>query len=208
MTTTELSNVDIVVYAIFKLGGVEKKIHTEHIAMESFKLSKQRFCWRLPKYKKFPDKDLVRVTLSNARKKQCGQLIAGRSGVEASGKEADGWMLTPEGTKWIIKNSKRIEQALKIETTAVKRPDIYRILRKFEKEKCYQKFLKYGNLKNINEYDFKDMLSCSPDAYPENIKREFNRLKIQAELTQNKNILVFLKACEKTFEYLMSIKTK
>jgi len=41
----DLSNNDIVIYAIFKLGGVEKKIHTEDIAMECFKLSPEKFSW-------------------------------------------------------------------------------------------------------------------------------------------------------------------
>jgi hypothetical protein len=50
-SSKELSNIDVVVYAIFRLGGIEKKIHTEDIAMECFKLSKERFSWTLPEYK-------------------------------------------------------------------------------------------------------------------------------------------------------------
>lgn len=203
MTTAELSNVDVVVYVVFKLGGIEKKIHTEHIAMECFRLCKERFRWRLHEYRNYPDKQHVREALKGAVYFKDGAIITGRAGVEASGKETDGWMLTPKGAKWIIKNYRRIEKALKIETTAAKRPDIQRILRKFKQEKCYQRFLQYGALKDMSEYDFKDMLNCGPDAYPETIRKEFNRLKTQGEITQNKSILSFLEACKKAFGHLM-----
>jgi len=206
MKRLDLSNNDVVLYTIYKLGGIEKKIHTEHIAIECFKLAKERFCWRLPEHRQYPDKEIARVTLKNlgnVKDTKYGQLVTGRSGVEASGKETDGWMLTPKGAKWIIKNYRRIEKALKIETTAAKRPDIQRILRKFEQEKCYQKFLQYGALTDVSEYDFKDMLNCGPDAYPETIRKEFNRLKTQGEITQNKSILSFLRACEKAFGHLL-----
>ncbi len=69
--TQELSNNDIVIYAIFKLGGIEKKIHTEDIAMECFKLSPEKFSWTQSKYfKKFPDKEIARVTLKNLKSKK------------------------------------------------------------------------------------------------------------------------------------------
>lgn len=56
----ELSNNDVVVYAIFKLGSIERKIHTEDIAMECFKLSPEKFSWTLPKYfRKYPDKEIA-----------------------------------------------------------------------------------------------------------------------------------------------------
>ncbi len=43
MTEPELSNVDVVLYALFKLGGDERKIHTEEIAYEAHSLAKERF---------------------------------------------------------------------------------------------------------------------------------------------------------------------
>ncbi|MDI6734687.1 MAG: hypothetical protein QME42_00580 [bacterium] len=203
----ELSNVDIVVYVIFKLGGWEKKIHTEDIAMECFKLSNERFSWRLPKYREYPDKEIVRVTLKNlknAKDPKYGQFITGRAGVESSGKEVDGWMLTPKGTKWITRNYRRIEDALKIPNKDLRRPHIQRIIQKFEREKCYQKYLQEGSVKNISQYEFTDMLLCRPDAYPETIRKKFDQLKTQAEITQKKSIISFLDACEEAFKDLMN----
>jgi hypothetical protein len=45
MTEPELSNIDVVLYALFKLGGDERKIHTEEIAYEAYSLAKERFGW-------------------------------------------------------------------------------------------------------------------------------------------------------------------
>ena len=206
MNKAELSNIDIIVYFIFKLGGNERKIHTEHIAMECFKAAKERFSWRLPNYKDYPDKEKVRVALKNAVTSRDVYLVTGRSGVESAAKEIDGWMLTPEGVRWVIKNRKRIESLLKISTelSLSKSPDIQRVIKWFKQEKCYQKYQQDGSVENINEYEFKDMLLCRPDAHPQTIRKEFDRLKTKAEITQNKNILSFLNACDEAFSHLMS----
>lgn len=204
MTKPELSNAEIVVYAIFKLGGDEGKIHTEHIAMECFRLAKERFSWRLPEYKEYPDKQHAREALKDARYFKEGRLVTGRSGFGAAGKEVDGWMLTPEGARWIIRNCKRIESLLEISTERSKRLDLLRTIRWFERQKCYQRYLCDGSLKSISEYEFKDMLLCRPDAQPHVIRKEFERLQTKAEIAQDKNILSFLNACEKTYSSLMS----
>lgn len=204
MNRVELSNAEIVAYVIFKLGGNERKIHTEHIAMECFKVTKERFSWRLPEYKEYPDKQHVREALKDAKYFKEGRLITGRSGVEAKSKEVDGWMLTPEGVRWVIKNYKRIESLLKISTELSRSPDIHRVFKWFEREKCYKKYLQDGSVENINEYEFKDMLLCRPDAQPETIRKEFDRLKTRAEITQNKKIFSFLNACEEALSHLMN----
>jgi hypothetical protein len=206
-SSQELSNNDIVVYAIFKLGGIEKKVHTEDIAMECFRLSPERFSWTMQKYfKKFPDKEIARITLKNLKhvKDKNVRLVDGRAGAPATGKETDGWRLTPEGVKWILSNKKRIEKALKIGDKTVRRPDIRNIIKKFENEICYQKYLQEGSVKNVNKYEFTDMLLCRPDAAPEVISKNFQRLKAQAELTQDKSILSFISECEQAFKELMT----
>jgi len=43
----DLSNVDIALYSLYKLGGATKKIHTELIACEAYQLAPERFSWGL-----------------------------------------------------------------------------------------------------------------------------------------------------------------
>ena len=77
MRNDELTNIDIVLYALFRLGGHNHKVHTEEVAYESYKLAKDRFGWRLPKFREmdFPDKDPIRVSLTDAAKEKYGSLV-------------------------------------------------------------------------------------------------------------------------------------
>jgi hypothetical protein len=203
MRIGSLSNIDIVLYALFRLGGAEHKVHTEHIAVECFRLSKERFSWRLPEYRDLVDKELVRVALMDAAKNKYGRLAVGRSGIESVSKEADGWSLTPSGTKWVVKQKDRIESTLKVTPHGSKRIDAVRFKRKLIEEPCYQKFLRNGSLKEVTQYEFTDMIGCSPDARPETIRKSFSRLRSRAEIIGDLTILAFIEACRETFCDLM-----
>jgi hypothetical protein len=56
-------------------------------------MAPERFSWRRYQH---PDKDIVRVSLSDAKKKKYGELTRG------SGDE--GWMLTTNGVRWVERN--------------------------------------------------------------------------------------------------------
>ena len=73
-----LTNVDVVLYALFTLGGATKKIHTEKIAWESYQLSREKFSWSLNEFKKmgFPDKTTGRYALETAKKRLLGDQIS------------------------------------------------------------------------------------------------------------------------------------
>jgi hypothetical protein len=83
----ELSNIDVVLYALYKLDGHMRKVHTEEIAYDAYKLAKERFGWRLQQFREMdlPDKELVRMSLMDAAKEKYGCLVEGRAGVEATG---------------------------------------------------------------------------------------------------------------------------
>jgi len=203
MRIRSLTNIDIVLYALFRLGGAEHKVHTEHIAVECFKLSKERFSWRLPEYRDLADKELVRVALMDAAKNKYGRLAVGRSGIESVSKELDGWSLTPSGAKWVVKQKDRIESILKVTPHESNRIDAVRFKRKLIEEPCYQKFLRNGSMKEVTQYEFTDMIGCSPDARPETIRKSFSRLRSRAEITGDLTILAFIDACRETFCDLM-----
>ena len=87
---THVTQIDIVVLAVYLLGGAGEPIDTERIAVRCHVLAPGTFAWRL-----FPDQinlELVRVVLSNAKKKPSGILLQG------SGR--DGWRLTANGLRW------------------------------------------------------------------------------------------------------------
>lgn len=204
MTVSTLSNVDIVVYSLDQLGGLEQRIHTEKIAIKCFELAKKRFGWRLPEYRKFPDKEPVRIALYDAAKEKHGGLVEGRSGVESSGKDLDGWVLTPAGAQWIAKNRERIEKELNLTGAGTNRPDTLRLKRRFYQDSAFKKFSGSQSLSDVSPYEFTDMLNCTPDASRVTIQKRFGRLKAQAITLDDENIANFIRACEERFKSLLA----
>jgi hypothetical protein len=86
----DTSGLEVVLLATYMLGGAQKAIDTEDIAIKAHRLAPGRFSWR-----KHPDQinlELVRVNLSNAKKSENGKFLIG------SGRT--GWRFTQRGLKW------------------------------------------------------------------------------------------------------------
>jgi hypothetical protein len=83
----ELSNVEVVVLAVYRLGGERASQDTEDIAVEADRVAPGRFRWR--KYPEFISDELIRVYLSDAKKHRNGALLAGDG--------SRGWRLTLAG---------------------------------------------------------------------------------------------------------------
>lgn len=103
----KLSNWEIAVYILHTLGGGMRLIPTEDIAKRCFEIAPDSFSWN--KYSQYPDKDVARKALFDARKEK--NLVRGRagrgrgqSGRTNVGPAADGWSLTSEGARWVSDN--------------------------------------------------------------------------------------------------------
>ncbi len=79
---------EVVTLAVYLLGGAQRAIDTEDIAVKAHQLAPGRFSWK--KYPKQINLELIRVNLSHA--KTGGDLVIG------SGRT--GWRLTQRGLKW------------------------------------------------------------------------------------------------------------
>jgi len=143
MDKRELSNMDIALFALYKLGGISKKIHTEEIAWEAFQLAKERFSWRLPKFRQmgFPDKTPVRFALEEAKKKERSELVVGKSGGDIGG-DIEGWQLTPQGVIWIKENEERIMKSLKQRTPELPKREAERFIKRIRSAGCPKTFIK------------------------------------------------------------------
>jgi hypothetical protein len=97
MKKTELSNLEIVVVAVARLGGETQSIHVEDIAVEAYNLAPGKFAWH--KYPEHIDLDLVRRTLTNAAAKSSPLIL---------GSVRKGWMLSQYGIQWIEKNTQNL----------------------------------------------------------------------------------------------------
>jgi hypothetical protein len=205
----ELSKMDIVLFALYKLGGILKKVHTEEITWEAYQLAKEKFSWCLPKFIKngFPDKLTALIALEVAHKEKYGSLVIGRAGRDASGK-LDGWQFTPQGTKWIRENKKRILVGLNInekkETLGMQKSDAERFIKKIKTDSLFKHFQEEKTLREASQYMFTDMLVCAPDSSKDIIKQKFERLYYNAELANDTEILNFLKVCSEKYKDLIT----
>lgn len=82
---------EVAVIALYLLGGAKRSVDTEDAAFECHQLAPSLFSWQ--KYKDQINLELVRVSLSDAKKQRNGALVSG------SGRE--GWRLSPRGMDWI-----------------------------------------------------------------------------------------------------------
>jgi hypothetical protein len=205
ISKNELSNIDIALFALYKLGGITKKVHTEDIAWEAYQLAKERFSWRLIKYKEmgFPDKTPVRFALEQAKKKESGALVTGRAGGDINRPELEGWRFTPDGVDWIKKNESRISKLLKHAVPDLPKLVADRFARKLRTDACFQYFVKNGDLNDVSSFMFADMLECAPDASKDIIKQKFESILSTANLINDSKINKFMNACKIKFKHLL-----
>lgn len=196
----ELSNLDIALFALYKLGGITKRIHTEEIAWEAYCLAKDRFAWRLPQFKEkgFPDKTPVRFALEQAKKAENGTLVSGRAGGDAGG-ELEGWQFTPKGANWFKRNEARIAKELHEKAPTKTGVQAKRFIKRIKDDPLFKLFQKKKTLENANRYMFTDMLVCAPDASDEIIKQKMVQLISNAILISDEEILEFLELCKEKF---------
>lgn len=202
MGDDELKNMHIAVYALSLLGGVHQKVHTERIAQKCLELAPDRFKWE---HYNYPDKELVRKALFHASEEKNGALVAGRSGIEQRGKSRDGWQLTPAGAAWLRQHEPLLQAGAGSKSEVIPKREAERFLKKIRSEPAYQEFSTKGNLAEVTQYMFTDLLNCSPDAPVETIRIKFGRLLSIAELVNDQDILRFLKSCETQFANLLTI---
>jgi hypothetical protein len=90
----KLRNHELVVLAVYLVGGDAKDVDTEDIAIKVNILAPGRFTWR-----KYPDQiniEIVRTFLSDAKKEKNGSLLSGRG--------STGWSLTEAGLRFVKEN--------------------------------------------------------------------------------------------------------
>ena len=92
MSDHTMSNVHLVTIAIANLGGHEKYVDAEDVAIQVNQLAPGKFSWR--KYPQYIDLQVVNYALQDARRERNGGLIV-------SSKRSRGWMLSPAGMEWI-----------------------------------------------------------------------------------------------------------
>lgn len=202
MTKEELTNVDIVLYALYIEGGLTNKIHTEDIALKCFELSPVRFSWIL--YPQHPDFEPSRKALFEARSEK-NKFVVGRHGKTKENQVSDGWIFTPKGISWIEKNKARIESLLGSKQKSLKRTNIDKQIFEFKNSIAFKKFLKDKSCKNILPYEFTDFLNASLDTPSSILRDRVDKIHAIVATAKEKEIINFINKAEKYFNNLLKI---
>ena len=198
-------NRELVVFTLHLLGGAVNRVHTEDIAREAHKLFPDSFSWT--KYPDLPDKETVRIALTDARKAKYGNLVEGRAGQHRgqSSKtkrdpQPDGWVLTTAGAKWILSNEKQIESL--VGSTAGPKLHRQKVLKQLGRIRTHRLFADF--VKDPLGFDpdiggLAELLRCRVDAPQEVWVQRFEGIRKKATISRQEDVLHFADACEAAY---------
>lgn len=197
------TNREMVVFALYSLGGATKRFHTEDIALKCFELWPSAFSWT--KYPQFPDKDIVRVALTDARKEKYGFLVDGRTG-QTRGQSArtkrqraaDGWSLTDAGVSWSEANKERFESAGAV--TKEHRQKSMQFLSRVRKHKSFSLYDDNPEKFYPSIGDLADLLRCRVDADDAVWQERFERIRKHAVATGQEEFIGFVEKSIRAYE--------
>lgn len=201
---SDLPNRELVVYVLSLLGGESRRVHTEDIAARCHELFPASFSWT--KYTHFPDKDIVRVALIDARKEQWGALVEGRAG-EGRGHAAktkrdplpDGWMLTESGIRWLRDSASRL-LSLRVKPEAKShRQRILKELARLRSHPLFDRFLADQGAFAASIGEIADFLRCRIDAPADVWTSRFDALHGKASVADQTDVVEFLRECQNNY---------
>ena len=104
-----LTNLQIAVLAVYRLGGVRQRIDNESIAVQCYELAPRRFSW---KTRDHPNLATTSEALNDARRPRNGALI--------SGNIKKGWKLTDAGVAWVHGQGDELSEPALRDTSALR----------------------------------------------------------------------------------------
>jgi hypothetical protein len=197
-------NRELAVYALFLLGGDTNRIHTEDIALKCFELSPSSFSW--VKYQQYPDKDIVRMALMDARKELFGAFVDGRAGQKRglsakTGRHPidDGWVLTTNGINWIRENLSGLQLLMSSGEIKEHRQKVLKQLKRTREHSLFLQYTRQPSNFSPMIGEIADLLRCRVDAEDEIWMQRFDQMRRQVEATGHKNMLDFVEKCHEAY---------
>ncbi len=170
-TQVHFKNWEVAAFALFALGGGEKFVHTEDVALKCFELAPGSFSWI--RHPQLPDKDIARVALTDARKEKAGALVTGRAGRGvrqstggAYGSKSDGWRLTEAGVRWCLENAPRFGSQLGVVGPRAHRQEALQKLQRIRSHSLFKEFQSSPSNTDFTVGSLADLFRCRVDASP------------------------------------------
>ena len=199
-----IPNRELVVYTLSLLGGGYRRVHTEDIAVKCFELFPASFSWT--KYEQYPDKDIVRVALTDARKERYGGLVKGRAGQKRGhsaktrrAPAADGWILTLGGIEFVRENEDRLAAFGESAELKEHRQRVLQQLGRVRRHVLYRQFNDDPRQFAPSIGKIADLLRCRVDAEQTVWDSRFEGVRRLATAADKPAVLEFIKRCEKAY---------
>ena len=197
-------NRELVVYVVGLLGGAYRSVHTEDIAVKAHELYPDTFSWT--NYPRLPDKDIVRVALTDSRKEKYGALVYGRSGQSSNRPSAskpkrapDGWGLTEAGTNWFNRESGSLAKHSDERMLRDHRQAVLRRLRRVLDHPVFETYTKEPIRFAPSLGDIASLLRCRVDAPDEVWNSRFLNLERDATASDRSELTDFINKCREAY---------
>lgn len=198
-------NRELVVYALGLLGGEFERVHTEDLAIKCHELFPDSFSWT--RHPTIPDKDIVRVALTDARKAKYGALVEGRAGqslgqhaTNRGGRVPDGWILTRKGTEWFKAEGPSIGGYATSRQLRDHRQQALRRLKRVFQHHTWQAYKANPGAFSVSLGELAGLLRCRVDAPEEVWHRRFADLERDAGAGEDDSLVAFLQTCRAQYQ--------
>lgn len=192
-----LNNEDIVVYALYLLGGWQKRVHTEDVALKCYELAPTKFSW--VKYPQYPDVAPARFALEASK-----ILVKGESEKKKNSKNIGGWMLTANGVEWFKKNRRRIEENLGKHIPTGDRLPSDRKLKELSASTAFKKFRDCRNQAEISHAEFTESLICTVNTAREVLNDRLEQLYSIAKELKREDVESYIDFCRDKFASILN----
>ncbi len=215
----KLSNKDIVIYALYLLGGRQKRVHTEDVALKCYQFAPSKFSW--VKYPQHPDLASARFMLEAAKKPKNGALVIGETerkrpkkprsfkellSPDQKNKKIGGWMLTGSGIQWIEANKDRIEKYLGEHKPIGDRLHSDRKLKELFRSEAFRKFSNNREQAEISHAEFAESLVCTVNTGTEVLNDRLTQLYSTGKNLKREEVKNYVNFCRKKFASLLGEK--
>jgi hypothetical protein len=183
------SNMDVVLAALYLLGGATQLVHVEDIALKAYDLAPTRFSWtRHPEY---PDLSVAREGLYDAyRANRRGSRLVRRT------KKGTEWALTAEGVAFVRTDARAWIETKPEPARAVDyaRQEVQRVVREVIDHPAYGSFLKARRISTVPRHQIADLLRVSLDSEPDKVRERVERLRAAARDAGRADLEAFVTA--------------
>lgn len=192
-------------YALSLVGGTTHRVHTEDVALKCHELFPSSFSWT--KHPHLPDKDIVRVALTDARKESHGALVDGRSGQTTGQSQRtrrnptpDGWILTTAGLAFLAENEVRLADFLGRRDQKSHRQAVQRQVQRIRSHRLFRDYQDHPDGFGASIGELADLLRCRVDAEPRVWDRRFEGLRLVAVASDDSDLPAFVDRLEHLYQ--------